>query len=848
MKINTAEDITIWLHMQKNWIQEATVRLLKNRELSNEDIEDLLTLIKTEEGQQVSTYRDFPELNTSVGIGNVLSFNSIGNIVGIENLSPKKPLIFNHNNLVVVYGHNGSGKSSYSKIIKNISGKPRAPELRANVFSPVQTEKKCEISYSKNGQTQTIEWKVGDGVLDDLRSVDIFDTEEAEYYLNKEKVSSYTPYVLKLFESLAQVCDVIKFRLQDEQSKLKSNLPSLPPSIINTDIAKSYLNLTHNLSEIQVKEFITWNEGDEQSLGKLIVRLQENDHIAKAKQSRQKKNQTEKIITTLQQTLTSYSLVRIKEIYSLKAISDEKQKIASQAALTLESQLVGVGTDTWKAMWEAAREYSQTYAYKGQNFPVILAAKCVLCQQDISSYTGFRLQKFESFVQGKLEQDAKLAYQTYQKCLSTLMDVYSPEIVNEICENSGLGEDWKIAVNNFFDAVRVLKKAVILNTAFENLPPLYDMSESINILTDYIQNLEKNALQFEQDAQKIDRDALEKDKLSLEARKWISEQAESIKNEIIRLRNIETYNKWIASTNSKPISTKANQLAEIIITEAYVDRFNTELKLLGANKIKVELVKTKAIKGTVLHKLQLKDTNTNVSVESILSEGERRIISLAAFLADVTHNPIISPFIFDDPICSLDQIWEEKTIQRLIQLSKKRQVIIFTHRLSLLGMIMDKEDSTNCIHIRQEPWGVGETSEIPLFGKKPEKALIDLKNRRLVHARKAYDNDGYEVYYPLAKAICSDLRILAERIVELVFLADVIQRHRRQLNTLGKINKLAYIKKEDCDFIGEIMTKYSSFEHSQSDESPVEIPPPNELELDISNIIEWHTEFSKRAA
>ena len=109
-----------------------------------------------------------------------------------------------------------------------------------------------------------------------------------EYYLNKEKVSSYTPSILKLFESLAQVCDTIKFRLQDEQSKLKSNLPSLPASIINTEIAKSYLNLTHNLNETQVKEFTSWNEENEQSLGKLIVRLQENDHIAKAKQSRQK--------------------------------------------------------------------------------------------------------------------------------------------------------------------------------------------------------------------------------------------------------------------------------------------------------------------------------------------------------------------------------------------------------------------------------------------------------------------------------------------------------------------------------------------------------------------------------
>ena len=122
-------------------------------------------------GQQVSNYRDFPELNTSVDNGNVLSFNSIGNIVGIENLSPKKPLTFNNDNLVVVYGHNGSGKSSYSKIIKNISGKPRAPELRTNVFHPVPTEKKCEISYSKNGQIQTIEWNVGDDAIDDLRSI-----------------------------------------------------------------------------------------------------------------------------------------------------------------------------------------------------------------------------------------------------------------------------------------------------------------------------------------------------------------------------------------------------------------------------------------------------------------------------------------------------------------------------------------------------------------------------------------------------------------------------------------------------------------------------------------------------
>ena len=42
--------------------------------------------------------------------------------------------------------------------------------------------------------------------------------------------------------------------------------------------------MKHNLSEIQVKEFITWNEGYEQILGKLIVRLQENEVSIKDKE------------------------------------------------------------------------------------------------------------------------------------------------------------------------------------------------------------------------------------------------------------------------------------------------------------------------------------------------------------------------------------------------------------------------------------------------------------------------------------------------------------------------------------------------------------------------------------
>lgn len=230
-----------------------------------------------------------------------------------------------------------------------------------------------------------------------------------------------------------------------------------------------------------------------------------------------------------------------------------------------------------------------------------------------------------------------------------------------------------------------------------------------------------------------------------------------------------------------------------------------------------------------------------------MSEGERRIISLAAFLADVTGRVTASPFIFDDPISSLDQTWEERTIDRLIALSETRQVIVFTHRLSLLGIISDKAAaSLHTVHIRRETWGTGQPGEVPLYGKRPDAALNDLKIGRLARARNALDTEGADAYYPLAKAICSDLRILAERIVEFVFLADVVQRHRRAVNTQGKIHQLAKIRTSDCDLIDEIMTKYSCFEHSQPTETPIGLPQPDELATDLDRLLSWHSEFKTR--
>ena len=82
--------------------------------------------------------------------------------------------------------------------------------------------------------------------------------------------------------------------------------------------------------------------------------------------------------------------------------------------------------------------------------------------------------------------------------------------------------------------------------------------------------------------------------------------------------------------------------------------------------------------------------------------------------------------------------------------------------------------------------------------------------------------------------------------IEFELIADVVQRYRRAINTMGKISNLAKISEEDFKYFDDLMTKYSRYEHSQPLETPVPLPEPDELETDFNGLKAWQAEFKKR--
>lgn len=213
------------------------------------------------------------------------------------------------------------------------------------------------------------------------------------------------------------------------------------------------------------------------------------------------------------------------------------------------------------------------------------------------------------------------------------------------------------------------------------------------------------------------------------------------------------------------------------------------------------------------------------------------VVSLAAFLADTEGKGSRTTFVFDDPITSLDHVYEEATAKRLVELAEKRQVIVFTHRLSLVGFIQkysEKKNIENSI-LSLSKYKPGELTEVPIDVKRTDRAINSLLNERFAALQKAYESDE-ALYETQAKALCRDTRVLLERVVEIDLVNEVVRRFSPEIQTKGKLKKLALITPEDCQFVDDYMTKFSRFEHSQPDEAPIPMPKPDDIRAELKEI------------
>jgi energy-coupling factor transporter ATP-binding protein EcfA2 len=849
------EEIKAWLLTQQDWLQEAAERLLNQGRLHDQDIAAIAELLKTDKGQAVTKHRTYASLTKTPALPGELRLMSVSDVQGIDNLSPRAPLEFGSGNLVVVYGHNGSGKSGYTRILKRASGKPRAAPLKANVFGDAPVARQCKLGFKDGQNTIASVWNADDEALETLRAIDIFDSDEAQHYLTKESSAAYVPPIVFMFEQLAAGCVSIKEALQAEQTKLVSGLPAMPTEFAATEPARRYDALRPNMTAADIDQLTAWMQENVQQLHELTERLKVADPAAVANQRRARKAQVLQIALALGKGEAALGEAGVHAIRALQSAAKEKRRVATEAAKLSSAILDGVGQPTWHAMWRAAREYSQL-PYPEGKFPVTDKARCVLCHQELQPDAQQRLQDFEAFVESKLEAEAKAAEEVHGKAVAALPVAPTEEQLATQCAAATLEEpEWLESLKAFWHSARLAGEALFDREAKRLAVPAPAVADLVARLEARAQELEAEAVQLDKDAKVFDRAKAANDKLALEAQLWVSQQKAAVVKEVARRKAWNDFETLKGVANPRRVSMKASEVAEKVITESYVGRFNAELAALGAKRFRVAIVKTRADKGRALHQLKLTEVRRGQEEPAgVLSEGERRIISLAAFLADVTGKPNIAPFVFDDPISSLDQDFEWTVAKRLAELAKTRQVLVFTHRLSLFGALEDtarkngdKWRDSNLVQRFIETFlgTAGHPVAQAVWNSKTEAANNSLLER-LTEAKKAGEASGSHVYKAYAQGICTDFRKLLERTVEEDLLNTIVKRHRRSVTTDGKLIALSAITPADCTRLDTLMTKYSCYEHSQSTETPAFIPDEPELRADIETLKQWRTDFLAR--
>src|ERR1700730_3264883 len=843
-----------WFQERPFWIQEAARRLFSKENLTSDDFEQLAALCEQQIADPKSPREPVSFPASAVpqsAAGASLRLSAISDVKGIEGLNPRAPLAFTQEQLTIFYGGTGVGKSSYVRILNNVCGSKNRRKLIGNVFRP-DTAQSCKIGYALGGTSKEIAWQPSHGLQVELAALEIYDSECGQVYVTAENEVTFEPRLLQLFQSVVDACAAVDRLLEAKITALPSQKPSMALELAATSAATWYGQLSADTTVADVALRSDWSPARDQELDGLRARLIEKNPAEQARQLRTRQAALDKFFADLvaihdgldETAVTTLLNGKIDALAKRKAASEDAAKVFAGAPLN------GVGSQSWKLLWEQARVYSEEAAYVENPFPFTEEdARCVLCQQPLDDSAKARFLSFENFVKGQLESLANKAEAYVADLLKKLPEILTTDDFTTRLATLGVDDEALTRnLHRFRDGAQATYDATLTARSQEEVPsvPGTVLIDDLSIL---ITSLETKAKSFDDDATKTDKVDLQKKARELEAQKWLSEQRASLEAEIARLKKVRALDAARKLTDTTALSRKKSDLAQVLVSEAFIRRFESELNAAGAARIQVELVQTRTDKGHVFHRIRLKNAKIPVPTAEVLSEGERRAVSLAAFLADIEGSEADAPIVFDDPISSLDQDFEESVVARLIALAKKRQVIVFTHRLSTLTLLEEAAEpagvATRVVALSRESWGAGEPGETPFSTRKPDKVINGLKDR-LTRARKILTDNGKAEYDLFAKGICTDVRILIERLVEDTLLNNVVRRFRRAVQTQNKIGGLAKITPEDCQLIDEFMTKYSRYEHSQPSEAPVPLPEPDEMAADLTRLQEWLKAFSER--
>lgn len=855
--MNVLEEILEWSQGRPLWQRDALRRLVQSGELSDDDLRVLTEICKSVHGlaedQDVAplAHEHLPETETG---GSPVSLVSIFHHQGVNALAQDQTLGFGPK-LTVVYGDNAAGKTGYIRILKSACRARGREKILGNVVSGTALHAPVvSIKYKVGTESQPREW-AGDGEDDLISRVSVFDTQCAAVYLTEKTDVAFRPFGLALFDQLVQACKAIRSQLEIDQKALSSSALAtaqrdVPVGTAAAKLLASVTSLTSPDSILALSRLSPDEDSRLELLEKLLLDLHANEPEKLIRQITLRFNRLLALSKHFKSIEFALSTENVNAVFAASSeVSRKSEEAKRLRALTFPvGMLDGTGSESWTALWEAARRFSHEYAYPHNIFPVVENdANCVLCQQRLNHDAGERLRRFESFVVSTTERELRQARENLARLerrfseLKVLNEAVDEAIKEIRIENENVADFFLKALLGNEERRKAVVLALAGNMGLEgDCPVLVSVAHEVDA---FANQMEERIMALRSSASDEARKRLAAEAQELRARKVLAKHEKTVFDEIERKKKLAAYSLCINDTKTMAITQKSTAVTKMAVTQRLKQSFKNELESLAFRHAEVELAEAGGAEGVLYHKIVLTRA-PGVELPRVVSEGEQRCLSIAAFFAELSTADDPSGIVFDDPVSSLDYRWREGVARRLVQEGERRQVIVFTHDVVFLLMIKKfaEEQGVEQVdqHVRQLSHGAGVCLEELPWVALPVKKKIGYLKQEWQAADKLFRNGHQLAYEKEAKCLYGLLREVWERAVEEVLLCGIVERFRPGIQT-QHISTIADITPQDCQMVTAAMSKCSRWlaGHDQAAAARAPVPDSVELEADIQAVENW---------
>ncbi|WFQ91327.1 hypothetical protein MFERI13461_00765 [Mycoplasma feriruminatoris] len=687
----------------------------------------------------------------------------------------------------IIYGVNGSGKSSYFRILKKAFSDQEI-EILPNVYLGNSKDQRLDfnIDFISNGEKQRYEHQKREKIFNN--NIIFFDSEKQNQIFKTIEKNKYAIYpndfylVKKLVDLLTNTIECIKNEIDKKKLTNTNNISS----IFKEDMLKVE-NLWSWIVNSKDNDRIFSNELTQK------YRLEEIIEIFSIFEYQNKSNDifdSDDFINNLKQ-LNDYikdtCLPLAEKFKNYFELVEKYSNLINKREKLLESinflnSIEGYKTNEWEQFIKFGSKLTNKFA--------IYKNKCPYCQRQHDEYSSEFITRYGLFLDNVVQEDIDNTYKNIEGIIHYAKNA-SRKTLNDFLK-------FKINNDSILEFINIIQtNLLILSENSETFPKLsIDFVKLDKLKDDVILFTEKNKqsifpnyVQAKKELELINKITDNTNLLS----EW---KQTNIK--LDELRNI------ISKTTSKKLSDFFKKLYAEYFSNDFVNNFNYYMEIFDKKNDFLKFKKATAEKGEIKSSLLLDIEYNNVNVVQIFSEGEMKAIILSLIFAEIKTWNNKNPLIFDDPVTSFDNFMIEEFCN--IVSNMDNQVIIFTHNMLLVELIKT--------YIQNKKYSLFTVQ--PLSGTQKGNIVKEMYNNVNSYLEKV--SKQLKKTETINTEECSSyLRLAIESIIDEIVFNNQIPRKYTSKSIKPKINwdelvKMG-IKKEEAEILKKYYSKVSENMH-----------------------------------